>query len=114
MGKQRNNDLTTLSRDLQHRRARAVRLWRRYQAIDEQLDPEGSSPAHRAWSEAVDEAITIADAISRERATSLSDLLIQFDAIWWWVIEDDSILDANAGHWLRRFRRSLRGLAAKS
>ena len=114
MGKRRNNDLTTLGRDLQHCRARAARLWRRYHAIDEQFDPEGSSLAHRAWSKAVDEALSIADAISLEQATTLADLLVQFDAIWWWVVEDDSILDASARRWLRRFHRSLRELAAKN
>ena len=114
MGKRRNNDLTALGRDLQHCRARAAQLWRRYHAIDEQLDPEGSTIAHQAWSEAIDEALRMADAISREQATSLTDLLIQFDGIWWWAVEDDGILDASTRHWLRRFRRSLRGLAAKS
>ena len=112
MAKRRSNDLTTLGRDLQHCRARAARLWRRYYAIDEQLDPEGSTLAHQAWSETVDEALRIADAISREQATSFAELLVQFDAIWWWVVEDDAILDASARHGLRRFRRSLRGLAA--
>ena len=114
MGKRRNNDLTTLGRELQHCRARAACLWRSYHAINEQIDPEGSTIAHQAWSETVDEALRIADAISREQAATLSDLLIQFDAIWWWVVEDDSILDASARRWLPRFRRSMRGLAAKS
>ena len=114
MGKRRNNDLTTLGRELQHCRARAARLWRSYHAINEKLDPEGSTLAHRAWSEAVDEALRIADAISRKQAATLAELLIQFDAIWWWLIEDDSILDASAKHWLKLFRRSLRGLTAKT
>ena len=114
MGKRRNNDLTTLGQDLQRCRARAARLWRRYHAIDEQLDPETSSLAHLAWSEAADEALRIADAISREQATTISDLLVQFDAILWWIVEDDSVLDASARRWLRRFRRSLRALTAKS
>ena len=114
MGKRRNNDLTALGRDLQHCRARAARLWRRYYAIDEQLDPEGLTIAHQAWSAAIDEALRNADAISRERATNLAELLVQFDAIWSWVVEDYSLLDSSTGHRLRRFRRSLRGLAAKS
>ncbi len=114
MGKRRNNDLTPLGGDLRHRRARAARLWRRYQAINEKLDPVGSTLAHRAWSEAVDAALGIADAISLEQATTLADLLVQFDAIWCWVVEDGRILDASAKRWLRRFRRSLRALAAKT
>src|SRR5665213_3662860 len=107
MGKRMNNNLglTALDLDLQRCRARAARLWHKCQAIDERLDPEGSTLAHRAWSEAVDAALRIADAISLEQATTLADLLVQFGAIWWWIVEDDSILDASVRHWLRRFRR---------
>ena len=114
MGKRSNidRDLSSLGLDLQRCRARATRLWRKSHAIDEQLDPAGSTIAHQAWSKTVDEALRIADAISREQASTLTDLLIQFDAIWWWVVEDDSLLDSSAKQWLRRFRRSTRGLAA--
>ena len=115
MGKRGSrNDLTSLSRDLRRSRAQAARLWRIYQAIDEHLDPSASTLAHGAWSAAVDDTLKIVDAISRKQATSVDEVVVQFDAIWWWVVEDDGILDSAARRWLRRFRRSLRGLAAKS
>ena len=121
------SDLNGLDHHLHQQRARAGRLWdhedrwpwscpdrlvwRRYQATDPQANTLTSLAAHRAWSDAVEEAITTAEKISWQRPGDLIELLIQFEAIWWWVVEDDSILDGSARRWLNRFRRSLRRLA---
>ena len=87
--------LSSLGRDLNKSRTRAWRLWRKYQSIDEELDrmPRTLHTAHgpRRWRR----RSSVADAISREPAHTLDDLLIQFEAIWWWIIEDDSILDSS-------------------
>lgn len=88
--------LRTFGHDLSRCRARAYRLWRTYQAIDENAEPAESAAAHKAWSDAVDTTLRIAEAISREQAHDLVELRIQLDSIWWWLVEDDSILDANA------------------
>ena len=106
--------LHVLDQELNRHRTRARRTWRNYQAIDEELDAAASAAAHRVWSDAVDDALRVAEAISRERPRDLGELLIQFEATWWWLIEDDSVLDGTARRWLRRFRRSLRQLAAKT
>jgi hypothetical protein len=37
--------------------------------------------------------------------------VIKFDATWWWIVEDESLLDDRVRLWLMRFRRSLRQLA---
>ncbi len=66
---------------------------------------------HKAWSDAIDDALKAAEAISRERPDDLGDLHIQYEAIWWWVRDDDNVLDGSGRTWIGRFRRSLRGLA---
>ncbi|MEO7222459.1 MAG: hypothetical protein ABIY37_08300 [Devosia sp.] len=80
-------------------------------SLNDKLNPEATASAHRAWSEAIDEALLAVEAISRRPPHNLADLVIQVDAIWWWVQEDDSILDRPTRTWLLRFRRSLRRLA---
>lgn len=107
-----DSPLPALSRDLRRCRSRARRLWKNYQTTDEQVEPAASAKAHQAWSETIDEALVIAEAISRQQPRSLSELAMQFEAIWWWIIEDDSVLDGSTRRWLGRFRRSLRRLAA--
>ena len=104
-------DLHDLDRHLRRQRARAGRLWLRYQATDREANTLVSTAAYQAWSDAVEEAIATAEQISRQRPGDLDELLMQFEAIWWWVVEDDSILDGSARRWLQRFRRSLRRLA---
>jgi hypothetical protein len=59
----------------------------------------------------VDQALHTADIISHEPAHDLAGLVTKFDAIWWWIIEDDPLLDDRARLWLMRFRRSLHRLA---
>lgn len=105
------SDLYILDRQLHLQRARANRLWRSYQASDDAIDTMAQTNAHQDWSDAVDDALTIAEAISRQRPLNVDELRIQFEATWWWIVEDDSILDCSARRWLRRFRRSLRTLA---
>ena len=106
-----DSPLTVLGRELRRSRSRASRLWRSYQTADEDA---AITRAHQAWSDAVDDALQIAEAISLHQAHDLGALTIQFEAMWWWIVEDDSILDASARRWLRRFRRSLRLLEAES
>jgi hypothetical protein len=59
----------------------------------------------------VDEALKIAEAISRQQPHDLADLVVQFESTWWWIVMDDSVLDGSSRRWLRRFRRGLRRLA---
>ena len=67
--------------------------------------------AHHAWSIAIDDALAAADALSLERPADIHDLLLQYDAIWWWIREDASVLDESTRRWLGRFSRNLRRLA---
>jgi tetraacyldisaccharide-1-P 4'-kinase len=53
--------LVVLARDLSRRRTRARCLWQIYQAIDEAVDSTTSVKVHQAWSDAVDEALEIAE-----------------------------------------------------
>ena len=107
----RRDALLELSEALRRNQARARRTWRNYRATDETADPGGVKRAHQAWSDAIDDTLRLVDAISRERPRDLVELLIQFNAIWWWISEDDSVLDSSTRKWLGRFRRSLRRLA---
>lgn len=111
-GTESERTLHDLGRELFRRRARAARAWRRYAALDNELDPEEHARAHEAWSQAIDEALVTSELISRHRALTLDELLVQFEAVWWWIGEDDNVLDGSTRRWLTRFRRSLRRLAA--
>ncbi|MEO7223090.1 MAG: hypothetical protein ABIY37_11510 [Devosia sp.] len=102
-----------LGRQLVRHRSRAQRAWRQYQGADETGDPIATQRAHQLWSEAIDDALDVAEAISRQRSISLADLVVQYEAIWWWVREDDNVLDCSTRRWLGRFRRALRRLAAE-
>jgi hypothetical protein len=79
-------------------------------AADERADSTASRRAHKNWSDAVDDALRVAEAISVAPVHDLGELLIQFEATWWWMGEDDNVLDGSTLRWLARFRRSLRGL----
>jgi hypothetical protein len=104
--------LYDLGRELSRHRARAGRAWRRYTSLSEKFDPAATG-AHQVWSDAIDEALRTADAISREQPHSFNDVVVQYEAIWWWVGEDDNVLDGNTRRWLMRFRHSLRRLASQ-
>ncbi|MBL8600039.1 MAG: hypothetical protein JNL14_20065 [Devosia sp.] len=45
-----------------------------------------------------------------ERTRDLDDLLIQYEAIWWWIGEDDNVLDGTTRRWLGRLGCHLRRL----
>lgn len=105
--------LPELERRLAQQRAQARRAWRRYLAADELADSVASSRAHGDWSDAVKDALRIIEEISKAPVHDLRGLLIQFDATWWWIGEDDNVLDGSTRRWLGRFRRSLRGLATE-
>lgn len=102
--------LADLNRRLTQQRARARRAWRKYVAAGEASDSTASSRAHRAWSEAVDDALSTVEAISVVPIHDLRELLIVFETIWWWVRLDDNVIDGGTRRWLGRFRRSLRRL----
>lgn len=102
--------LLELDRRLAQHRARARRAWRKHAEAKELADPTAASTAHRAWSEAVDDALRTVEAISAEPVNDVQELLIKFDAVWWWLQGDDSVLDESTRRWLGRFRRSLRRL----
>jgi hypothetical protein len=102
-----------LGRELTRHRARTGRAWRSYASLGDALDPAAVTRAHQVWSDAIDDALRIAEAISREQPHSLGDLVVQYEAIWWWVSEDADVLDASTRRWLLRFRRSHRRLASE-
>ncbi len=106
-----DSTLPGLGVEFERRRARARRTWRRYQAVNEALDPVLAAGLHSAWSRPIEDALETAEVISRERPNDLKALVIQFEAIWWWIGEDDNVLDGSTRRWLMRFRRSLRRLA---
>jgi len=89
-----------------------MRTWRAYQSIASKADPLAAAEAHKVWSDAVDKTVRTAEEISRRHTDSLSELVMQFDAIWWWIDLDDNVLDATTQRWLNRLRRSMRRLAA--
>ena len=104
--------LHDLGRELGRNRARAGRAWRRYTSLSEKLDP-AAIRAHQVWSDAIDDTLRTAEAISREQPLSLNDLLVRYEAIWWWINDDDNVLDGSTHRWLTRFRHSLRRLASQ-
>jgi hypothetical protein len=57
-----------------------------------------------AWSHAIDDTLIAADAISRQQPHNVDQLLVRFEAVWWWIDLDDSVLDGSARRWLQRFR----------
>ncbi|MBN9348070.1 MAG: hypothetical protein J0I48_18030 [Devosia sp.] len=103
--------LLRLGLELKRHRARAGRAWRRYQTLGDEVEPALAATRHGAWSEAIEDALKIADAISREQPSDLDELVIQYEAIWWWIGADDNVLDGSTQRWLGRFRRSLRRLS---
>ena len=64
-----------------------------------------------AWSATIGEALLVAHVIASSRANGIGGLIVKFDAVWWWLELDDSILDAQARRWLAGFGRSLRQTA---
>lgn len=106
-----SGSLPALSLEFERRRARAGRAWRSYKATSDTVDPIRAADLHSAWSGAIDDALETAEAMSREPAGDLQELLIQYEAIWWWIRSDDNVLDGSTRRWLGRFHRSLRGLA---
>lgn len=57
--------LPELERRLAQQRAQARRAWRRYLAADERADSITSNRAHRDWSDAVEDALSIIEEISK-------------------------------------------------
>jgi hypothetical protein len=95
--------LLQLGQDLRRDQARTRRAWMRYRGASEGADPEGAAKAHQAWSNAVEDTLRIVEIISREQPRDLAGLLIQYEAIHWWISEDDSVLDTSTRRWLRDF-----------
>jgi hypothetical protein len=106
--------LLQLGQDLLRHQARSRRARAKYQGASEGADADGAAKAHQAWSDALEDTLRIVDIISRGQPRDLADLLIQYEAIWWWISEDDSVLDTGTRRWLRRFLRAIRSLAVQS
>jgi hypothetical protein len=102
--------LTILGRRLERERARADRQRRRWQALKAKSSPDASL-AGMQWSETIATALRTAEQISRAPATEMVGLVTKFDTAWWWLVEDDSILNMTTKRWLMRFRRELHRLA---
>ena len=64
--------------------------------------------AGETWSATIDAAMLLAERIAKTPAHGIDGLVVKFDAAWWYLVLDDSILDANAARWLAAFGRSLR------
>lgn len=105
-----DDGLPELGRQFLRQRARAKRAWRMYLATSEKIDPATSVKAHQAWSDAVDDALRTVEAMSVQRPHDLDDLLLLYEALWWWIKEDDNVLDGGTRRWLGRFGRHLRRL----
>jgi hypothetical protein len=103
--------LPALGREFEQDRARAHRQRQRWEAVRHEPDSPAATRAAQTWSATVDQALHTAEIISREPAHGLAGLVVKFDAAWWWIIEDDTLLDDRARVWLMRFRRSLHRLA---
>lgn len=103
--------LADLNRRLTQHRARARRAWRKYVAAGEASDPVASGVAHQEWSDAVEQALRTVEAISVAPVHDLRELLIAFEATWWWARLDDDVIDESTLRGLGRFRLALRRLA---
>jgi hypothetical protein len=104
-------DMLALAPRFEQLRRRSRRQWRRYQSLDDEGGRIAAAAAHEAWSTSVEETLGVVEAISLAPAESIANLAIKVEAICWWVVEDDSILDAALRRWLVRLRRSARQLA---
>jgi len=102
--------LAALGREFDRRRRVAHRSWRAWQ-LNAGHDEVGRRP--EAWSAAIDASLAVAEAISRTPADDLEGLLVKYEALWWWMNEDNSVLDASLKRWFSRFRRDLRRLAGR-
>jgi hypothetical protein len=105
--------LEVLGRELTRHRRRARRQRRQLEAIKDESNAAGAAEAASKWSDAVTEALRIAEVVSREPAHDVAGLVVKFDAAWWWIVEDQSLLDDQVRLWLMRFRRSLHRLAGQ-
>jgi hypothetical protein len=106
--------LRALGEDFDRLRVRARRQRRQGERIAQEPGAANAAAAAREWSATIDQILRIAETISREPAHDLVELAIKFEAAWWSIVEDDSLLDETARRWLLRFRRSLRHLAGKT
>jgi hypothetical protein len=88
--------LQALGRDLERQRARARRERRRRDAISHEPSSVDAVETARKWSDTIGGALHSAEAISREPTGDLNGLVVKFDAAWWWIIEDNSLLDDTA------------------
>ena len=89
-----------------------MRAWRAYHSNASKDDSLAAATAHKVVSDAVEEAVRTAEEIPRRHPDGLTSLVLQYDAIWWWIVFDNNILDATTQRWLNRLRRSVRRLAA--
>jgi hypothetical protein len=105
--------LQALGGEFDRERARARRQRRHWEAIKNEPDASGAAAAASEWSATIEQALGIAEVISRGPAHDFAGLAIKFEAAWWWIVEDDNLLDDRVRLWLVRFRRSLHRLSGQ-
>jgi len=87
--------LTELDAQLVRLRRRAARQRRRWHGLRD-IGDDAAKTAAAAWSQTIEDALEIATKIAQQPAHDLDGLNVKFSAIWWWLVLDDSILDACA------------------
>ena len=101
-----DQQLTELDAQLVRLRRRAAWQRRKWQSLRDSGD-DAATTAAAAWSQTIEDALEIATEMAQQPAHDLDGLNVKFRAIWWWLVLDDSILDASAKRWLRAFSKSL-------
>lgn len=104
------DQLELLGADLARAAARVRRLSHKVKVARQTGDEDRLAAISEDWSRTMDKALQLAGAIAQLPANDVHDLVVKFEAIWWFLVEDDNVLDASAMRWMRRFRRSLRSL----
>jgi len=90
-----DHQLTELDAQLGRLRRRAARQRRKWQGLRD-IGDDAATTASATWSQTVEDAFAIATEIAQQPAHDLDGLNVKFSAIWWWLVLDDSILDACA------------------
>ena len=103
--------LLALGAELARLRRRAGRQWRQWRRLQDGANEVEAARAGETWSATIDAAMLVADRIAKTPAHGIEGLVVKFDATWWFLVLDDSILDAHAARWLAAFGRSLRRVA---
>ena len=88
--------LLALGAELARLRRRAGGQWRKWRRLQDGANDVEAARAGESWSATIDAAMQVADRIAKTPAHGIEGLVVKFDAAWWFLVLDDSILDANA------------------